>query len=202
MIAGLGRDIDIMSKLKSRTIHQHQSMESVVPIFRKDFSREAYVELLEAFLGFFEPVERNLATIQGWQNIGLDLDKRMRASLLRKDLAALRHDDSETRVLAECTNLPRLSSMEEAMGCMYVLEGSTLGGQFIYRELQSRFGISVGTGASFFYGYGAQSGAMWAQFSGCLREFSRRIENQDRIVDSAVSTFDAFETWIRGANEE
>ena len=201
-MAGLSCDTGIMSKLKSGTIRQHQSMESVVPIFRKDFTREAYVGLLESFLGFFEPVERNLATLQGWNKIGLNIEQRMRASLLRNDLAALRHDDSETRAFIECAELPRLTSMEDALGCMYVLEGSTLGGQFIYRELHSRFGISAETGSSFFYGYGAQSGSMWAQFSECLRNYARGIEDQDRIVNSAVSTFDAFETWIRGTIKE
>jgi heme oxygenase len=191
-----------MSKLKSGTIHQHQSMEKVVPIFRKEFTREAYVELLESFLGFFEPVERNLAAIQGWQKIGLNINERMRASLLRKDLAALRQDDSETRAFAECVKLPRLASMEDALGCMYVLEGSTLGGQFIYRELLSRFGITPETGSKFFYGYGAQSGAMWKQFSECLSNYAQGIENQDKIVVSAVATFDAFETWVRGTIKE
>jgi len=201
-MTGLSCDPGIMSKLKSGTSHQHQSMESAVPIFRKEFTREAYVVLLESFLGFFEPIERKLAAMQGWQKIGLKIDERSRASLLRKDLAALRHDDSETRAFAECAKLPGLASMEDALGCMYVLEGSTLGGQFIYRELLTRFGITAETGSSFFYGYGAHSGAMWGQFSECLRNYAQGTEIQDRIVESAVATFDAFETWVRGTMKE
>jgi heme oxygenase len=55
------------------------------------------------------------------------------------------------------------ANLNFAVGCLYVLEGATLGGQFISRHLAT-LGIGPANGGLFFHGYGAKTGEMWKSF--------------------------------------
>jgi len=66
--------------------------------------------------------------------------------------------------------IPR--DLPEALGCYYIVEGSTLGGKSILREVRAR-GVSD-PGLSFLDPYGAASGPMWRSLLAILeREGSR-----------------------------
>ena len=47
-------------------------------------------------------------------------------------------------------DLPDLQGVQEALGCLYVVEGSTLGGQVIARHLRQTLGVDPRCGGSFF----------------------------------------------------
>lgn len=85
-----------------------------------------------------------------------------------------------------------LDAMESAFGSMYVIEGSTLGGQVITPLLQTHLNLAPGQGASYFHGYGDRTGAMWREF--------RNVANQEvgddetaigTAAHSAAQTFSA-----------
>jgi heme oxygenase len=46
-------------------------------------------------------------------------------------------------------NLPVINSLGRLVGALYVLEGSTLGGQLISRQLNQHLGLTLNTGARF-----------------------------------------------------
>lgn len=56
-------------------------------------------------------------------------------------------------------NLPQLA------GYLYVKQGSTLGGQIISPHLDRHLGLKAGASNHFFAGYGADTGAMWKEFT-------------------------------------
>ena len=64
------------------------------------------------------------------------------------------------------------SLIAEGIGCLYVLEGSTLGGQFILRALQERLGLSPDREARFFASYGKHVGSMWKSFGSFAEQYA------------------------------
>jgi heme oxygenase len=196
----LESELDIMTALKAGTIEQHSAIERIMPFFKEDFSLEAYIRVLKAFLGFFEPVERELRSIATRGSFGFNIDRRQRANLLRKDLLALGVSHAGMELLPRCALLPTLENVDDGLGCLYVLEGSTLGGQLIAREVQTRFGVGEKTGAGFFHGYGSQTGVKWREFCTAVRIYAAGGKSQSAIVRSARSTFELLESWMREAN--
>lgn len=87
---------------------------------------------------------------------------RARVAALQDDLAFL--DIAPSGVTEEAADDPAF-----AIGCLYTVQGSTLGGKVIYRQLDSL--LPHADGRRFFAGT-AQDGAHW-------QELCRRLEQQD-----------------------
>jgi heme oxygenase len=60
--------------------------------------------------------------------------------------------------------LPEMNSLPGLLGTMYVMEGSTLGGQLIARHVEVALHLGDGQGSSYFRGHGSQTGPMWKEF--------------------------------------
>jgi len=85
---------------------------------------------------------------------------------------------------------------DQALGLLYVLEGSTLGGIVIGRHLASLPHLSD-VRIRAFSPYGHETGAMWAAFRQVTRDRVATGGNADAIVRSARATFRALATWCR-----
>lgn len=145
--------------------------------------------------GYWAPVEKELARVPELRAQELALASRFKAHLLEADLRIFGVDVLR---VARCSELPRVDSFAHALGCLYVLEGSTLGSVFIARRLREQFDIGFGSGASFFNAYGTETGARWKQF----REFVSRSTadvSGDEVVAGARETFERFEDWLSAA---
>ena len=90
-----------------------------------------------------------------------------------------------------CPALPPLHTRAQLLGAMYVLEGSTLGGQVIARQLAAA-GIA---GRTFFTGRAERTGPLWKQFCQLL-EAAAGTEDPDAIVASAILTFQTLAAWL------
>jgi heme oxygenase len=161
---------------------------------------EHYRRHLEALYGFYAPLEAALARVLQGLVPELRADERWKLPLLARDLSAFGHEAASLTRLPRATVLPPLAGLPEALGCCYVLEGSTLGGQLILRHLQRQFaGRSVGDFA-FFRAYGEQVGPMWRAFGETVTRASAAAASEDfdaRVVQGARDTFDSFEAWLR-----
>lgn len=179
----------LLERLKTETLPQHRSIEAVLPM---PSTREEYARRLEGFLGFVEPWEADLTrTLQGRQEV---FEGRLKATVLREDLRGLGYSDAQIESLPRCESLPRMATEAEAIGSMYVMEGSTLGGQYIVRELRSSLGLSPET-TRYYSSYGTEVGKRWQAFRQDLLSFSSP-ENDNVIVESARRTFAALEQWF------
>lgn len=194
-----GSEPDIMTALKAGTHDQHSAIERIMPFFYEDFSRDAYIRVLRAFFGFFDPMERELASLSTWLSVGLDIKSRQRVKRLRADLLALGESASDIELIPRCDALPRLETLADGLGCLYVLEGSTLGGQLIIREIEPCLGIGRDTGGGFFYGYGSGTGLMWHDFCASARKHAESGDHQAAMVSAARRTFELLELWMRKA---
>jgi heme oxygenase len=91
-----------------------------------------------------------------------------------------------------------VTGTDEALGRMYVLEGSTLGGTFIDRHLTGLPGLG-GIRLRAFSPYGAETGAMWHTFRRATRDRVARGGDPDAMLAAATSTFRSLAAWCRPA---
>jgi heme oxygenase len=119
---------------------------------------------------------------------------RRRADLYAGDLRALGSLPGEAAPL-----LPAVRDTDDALGRMYVLEGSTLGGTFIDRHLAGLPDLS-GVRLRAFSPYGDRTGAMWAAYRRATREHVASGGDPDRLVDAACDTFAALGEWVTGGS--
>ena len=187
----------LIQRLKTETQASHASLESRVDLPQRLQNPSAYRALLEAFYGIFSPLEAEIA--RSFSEIALwlpDIASRMRTASLRTDLRVLGNLCPEA---LPCSPVPPLRSLPEQLGCLYVLEGSTLGGQIIARQIASQLHYTPENGCSFFAGHGAEVGPMWNRFREAIGSFSVAhpdAETQDQIISSANATFRAFGDWF------
>jgi len=192
--------LDVMAKLKAHTAQHHRQVEKLMPFFEATFSVEEYVRILGIFLGFWEPLEQRLTAIADWQTVGVDVSGRCRANRLRGDLCALGVSEPNIESLPRSQSLPALANVYNGLGCLYVLEGSTLGGQLIARELTRRFGIDEDSGSSFFHSYGSNVGEAWKAFSSAVNTHVNDPAKTNAALTSAEATFVSLEGWVREVN--
>jgi heme oxygenase len=192
-------DVDrfnVFDSLRKGTADLHQLIEARVPVFREGFTLEDYAHLVEKFFGFWAPVEERLSNLETLRDPDLALESRLKSSLLRDDLLILGCDPAAVR---QCERLPRLDIFLQGLGCLYVLEGSTLGSQLISRRLKEKLQLGERNGASFFNAYGGLTGARWMEFKGFVSA-SVKFEHADTVVAAARDTFMCFYEWLGTAS--
>lgn len=183
--------------LRSATRTHHERLERRLGLVDPNLGLPRYLQLLIALHGFYAPLEARLRSLPGWDEVGLDIGARCRKhELLRDDLAALGVSRGEVSVLPRCRRLPSPVAAPEAMGCLYVLEGATLGGRVIARHLSSSLGLAPERGASFFAGYGAATDGRWRDFLLRLEPVAEGEGRRRRVLELAAETFDNLELWL------
>ena len=118
--------------------------------------------------------------------------------MLTRDLQILNDGDWAAISLKMCQDLPALNDFAEALGCIYVFEGATLGGQFIAGHLRRNFGLTPENGAAFFNSSGERVGQMWESFGATAT--ATVLEMDEKIVGAARETFTKFKKWFSRKN--
>jgi heme oxygenase len=186
----------VLVRLKAATRELHHSVENRVDIYSAVKDIEAYRRLLQQFLGFFQPLEGQLRTVPEIQVVIPDFEGRMRSRLLEADLAEVGLSGAEIRELPRCSNLPRTLDASHALGCLYVLEGSTLGGQVIAREIAIQ-NAEASRACRFFRSDDDHVGLRWKRFAAAVEAYGEdHPSRSDVICDSALETFRCLEGWI------
>ncbi|MBC7501108.1 MAG: biliverdin-producing heme oxygenase [Herminiimonas sp.] len=190
----------ILDRLRIETRSDHDAIERVLDIMKPDLSIATYRKQLALFYGFYQPLESSLASLADWSEFGLDFDVRCKSVLLADDLDYVGFDSPCP--VPTCTILPPLNSIAAGFGCLYVLEGATLGGQLISRHLAETLGLDGLRGARFFNCYGDRTGMMWKSFRCALAEFATTPEVRNEVVASAAATFRTLRCWcLTGRNK-
>jgi heme oxygenase (biliverdin-IX-beta and delta-forming) len=196
------RQAPIHIQLKHETAAVHRRLEEQLGLLDPNLSRERYRRVLEAFYGFYLPVETALIRLaKSTPPLGFTLLSRHR--LLGRDLVALGATPNDVDALPRCTLLPPLSSPAHLAGCLYVLEGAALGGQIIARALVRHAGMGKETGASFFAGDTVDIGARWRQVLAWLNDVVCLEDSREQTIAAAYATFTTLSRWLeaRGAAE-
>jgi len=191
----------IMQRLRSETREQHVRLEHTVDLRSRFASREGYRDLLSRMLGLHEPLERELRRID-WSGATIEMGERRKTAWLQQDLLALDFTPREIAAIPECVELPELTSAARGIGCLYVLEGSTLGGAVIARQLKRVLKIGADQGGRFYASYGEQLSLMWGRFGAAADDYCDNTVAADQACAAARDTFGCFEAWFQRGRRE
>lgn len=178
--------------LRDATAQRHAAIEAVLAL-RRPFGRGHYTHVLQgfgAFLAGWEPLMARALPAR-WQDW---FAATRRLDLVQRDLAAL---GAPWRPVTPA--LPTLDSLPAALGSLYVLEGSALGGQFIAAQARRLLGLTPAHGASYFHGCGTSTVPRWRDFLGRLAaEIDAVPQGLAEATQAANATFDALtDTFLR-----
>lgn len=179
--------------LREATKGIHERLGRALPLTNAELTLDAYRDVIEAYYGFLAPLETRLAVAASKSDGLVPMRGREKLWRLRQDLRALGSTDGRIEALPRCTWVPEVSTVPRALGCLYVVEGATLGGRIVARAVGEHLGLGPSTGATFFDGYGPATGAMWRSFLDCLKACTT---SRDEAVEAAVDTFAALERWL------
>ena len=187
----------LTEKLKQLTAEPHLQLEQnylLKSLISKTITPEIYVLILKKFYGYFYPLEKSLNKIPQISYYLPDVNARRKTSKLFDDLLFF---DVLPEQIPFCDDLPGVATVGEAMGVLYVMEGSTLGGTLIFRNLKEVLGVSETSGASFFYGYGNETGLRWKMFQQAVIGFGNQYHAQEEVIETAKETFTKLNIWFR-----
>ncbi len=185
---------NLLLRIRRETRDLHELLERELNFPGPALTCARYVEVLRRFYGYYLPWERALKPwIRGVLQGEVDLPDKLPD--LEQDLEFFSVQMGEMPI---CSSVPACQTLGEALGNLYVREGSALGGQIISRQLESRLGLSNGAGYQFFGSAGRNVGQQWRQFQRLLMQHSS-AENGEAAVISARMTFESIRIWFAQA---
>ncbi len=186
----------MLQRLKQATQADHAALEAASPLLDPQLNRATYRWVLERFYGMYAPLEQELLPVLIQTCPGINWSQRRKTPLLIRDLAALGVAAEACAALPRCSAVPTINTLPQALGCAYVLEGATLGGQVIVRQVGPRLGLTPSAGCAFFASYGPDVGHMWRSFQAAIRTNVTSADAEAALIASAQTTFKLFEQWL------
>lgn len=181
-IAQIERGGTLRNRLRRETAERHRRAEAAMPSLAALGNREVYRATLARLYLFYSRWELATQHCEMLREVVPDLAERRRLNLLELDIRAL-GGSPRGSPLSGCDVL----TVPQALGALYVLEGSTLGGQIIRRAVAPALGTKA---LAFFTGHGARTGALWSSFVAALDRYDG---DADAVVAGADDCFADFE---------
>lgn len=170
--------------LKEKTFSAHQLTEStVIRRIKKIETEQDYADVLKCFYAYFNSLEKEIHKFVD-ESVLSDLNERRNSNYIKEDIETLEADISGLTAVST----PSIQTTAEALCALYVLEGSIMGGPYIVKMLEKR---GMDRAFSFFNGYGANSGKMFASFVEVLNAYSDQI-TEERAIQVTNETFHKF----------
>jgi heme oxygenase len=180
----------LQSHLRQATRDLHHRLDQhplLAPLVRKGLSIASYGVALQALYEFNAPTEARIGEFISSNDIPFDYGSRRRIHALVADLSALGLAVPEIR-----WDGPGINSPGELVGCLYVMEGSALGGRVIFRQIADMLHIDESRGAGFFSGYGDATMQRWQEFW----DFAANSCPPDAIPEACRAAANLFENII------
>lgn len=185
--------------LRESTRPEHEATEAVMPLMAPDLSLDSYVQVLRALHPIVSTFEQWAAAFAPEELREL-VKERRRTHLLEADLARLGAEGpgaaptalnwSEVATGKQDPESGAAVSEAEFLGCFYVMEGSTLGGRYIARHVESALHLTPGVGDTYFRGHEEQTGSMWREVTARIGEVPE--VQAEVLIAAARRTFGAF----------
>jgi heme oxygenase (biliverdin-IX-beta and delta-forming) len=186
-------DAPARTLLFEATRAEHERVEGLLPLASPELTLPQYVTLLQGLLSIYTDLEARIDThLPALEQLEFDWQGRRKLPLLQRDLTSLAQPVHGAASALRSGAIPRLSQLSQALGCLYVMEGATLGGKLISRNVEQVLGIRSDCGASFFNCYGPATGAKWQIFCAVLERSLGNDSARSEAAAAAVATFQLF----------
>lgn len=198
---------DLRNQIKAATTLVHDKLDHnplALGVLRPDVTIAEYRSYLERTLGFVEPLEEALARVDLPAELGINVAQRAKSHLIKEDLLKLGASPAEVAAIPRL-QITDLAGVPEALGTLYVMEGSTMGGLVIAKHIQNTLGLDGTNGAGFLncYGNPKSTVALFQDFVRVLNSFATTLpgtagnppainEIKDREQRACGAAFDAF----------
>jgi len=177
--------------LKEFTAFNHRQLEGKIISQIRAIKKPAdYLKLLSLFYVFFGALE---IQVKKHLHKGFlpDGKERRKTALLLEDFDQL---GVKNVMLPGNKTAIFIKAHLQAIGALYVMEGSTLGGQAISKMIAKQ--LSSDTGMRFFNGYGLQTATMWESFKNTIDKKNFEQADEKIIIDAANETFKKFSNYF------
>lgn len=175
----------LSTNIKEATKAAHLNLEKkVIEKLKAIRSNADYADFLKYFYTYFSQVEQAIAPYITEQLLP-DYKDRRNSSYLKNDIEELGSHTGETPSIT----LPVIENQLQALGALYVMEGSIMGGSIIIKMLE-KGGITKGI--SFFSGYGEATGQKWGVFVGTMNQQATTPEEEEIAIQAANEAFTCF----------
>ena len=171
-----------LDRLRHETAAIHADLDQSLDVISRFRDSRARIDLVAAYYEFHRlsetAIRPHLAEISA-----LELAARCRSAVIAGDLRAL-----GIKSLPECAGDFIVDNRAQALGALYVLEGSAFGGRVILKLLKQHG--SALTELGFLDPYGARTASLWRSFLEVLeRETAHTETSIADAVNGAVKTF-------------
>jgi heme oxygenase len=167
--------------LKKAVKEAHDKLEKnsvLASLLGETVSIEDYANALATLHSFYATVEKNILDFLLNQPDLFDYQSRLKTPTLEADLKML----GKTPFISNI-EFPAPQNVAELVGMIYVLEGSTMGGQVLACKIGDKFPTL------FFTGYGANNAQKWQEFW----KFANNVcaaEQYEEVAKMAVLLFE------------
>ena len=195
-----------LRRLREETRPEHEATEAQMPLTAPGLTLDTYRQVLRLLL----PV------LQGWESWAARsapvhlrplLAARRRSHWIEQDLLTLGVPSagrgraepepiSWATVIGGAAATAKVPENSEGaseaafLGAFYVMEGSTLGGRFIARHVETALGLLPGQGDAYFRGHEEETGAMWRETTAAIAAVPE--SESEIVIEAARRTFQAF----------
>lgn len=180
------------ARLRAATAGAHAALERDLDWEARVATPRSYRDLLARLRGFHAAYERAIGAALGDEAF---LAPRRRLARLDADLRHLGLGPAAIRDLPVPEPVA-LRGPAEALGALYVLEGSTLGGQVIGRRIGELHGFDAARGCAYYRARGASVGPMWSAFRARLETLAGDPAAEVAALAAGIATFDALRRWL------
>jgi heme oxygenase len=180
---------DLGPRLRHETADAHRTAEAVTGLPRTVSSVPEYAALLRLLWQFHTHVETTLAAPRwrtDWARVGIVPSEHDRSGLIAADLSDLHVTvKSETRVSQPLV----AASFGGALGILYVVEGSSLGGLLLGPLLREALGLIP---TRFYDGDSRAHPRPWRSVQAALSGYDAAGGDHDEVIDGARHAFETF----------
>ena len=166
----------------------HHSL--LIGLTKPGYSLAMYPQVLLAQYYFYLTLEAAIEQFCAGRPLDFSYANRRKLPLLRDDLRDFGIDPETVAWQPQALRSPvRLDDLGQLIGVLYTIEGSSLGGQIVFRHLSAHAGLTASRGARFFHGYGERTMACWLQFEDFMSAHLTQAQTRASALQSAKAAF-------------
>lgn len=179
---------DFLNDIKTQTADSHKKLESL-PVSASILSPDMKIDDYIHYLSLMYDVHKNTEEVIYPLLSGLidDLEQRKKTNLIEEDFNYLNYTKTASTKVFNISDI----TIPFAIGMLYVIEGSTLGGRFILKNIVTIPGLDNDKGVSYFKGYGDKTGSYWKTFLNFMAAYEQQNNCGNSIIEGAVFAFDS-----------